>query len=147
MNLLSITHSVLAIVLCMMGTFSCDQPGTYVTSDYCMNTPNIWLYRALLFFSAYCLVDLCLTIFVVRDHKAQMVNYFHHILGIAGSSAGIIGGGYLTVIASVSLVTEFSTPFVNVRAILYDHQVRSGPVYACNGIVMTLVFFLSRVVF
>ena len=146
-NLLAITHSVIVSILCIIGIFSCDQPGTYVSSDYCMNTPNIWLYRSLLFFSAYCFVDLCLCILMIRDHKAQMENYFHHILGIAGSSAGIIGGGYLAVIASVSLVTEFSTPFVNLRAILYDHQIKSGPLYVWNGIVMTLMFFLARVVF
>ncbi len=146
-NLLGISHAVMVSIICLIGTFSCDQQGTYVTSDYCMNTPNIWLYRSLIFFSAYCLVDGCLCIFMIKNHGANMEVYFHHILGIAGSSVGIIGGGYLTVTASVSLVTEFSTPFVNIRALLYDHQIKTGSVYILNGLTMTLMFFLCRVLF
>lgn len=144
-NLLAITHSVLVFILMLIGVFNCE--GTFVTSDYCLNTPNIWLYRALLFCTAYFIVDLLVIIFLIGDHKAQMENYFHHTLGIAGACAGIFGGGYVTLIASTTLITELSTPFVNLRAILYNHEIKSGPVYMWNGIILTLMFFLARIVF
>jgi len=133
--------------MCIIGIFSCDQPGTFATNDYCLVTPNIWLYRCLIFFTAYCVVDGLVGLLFIRDHKAYMEMYFHHVLGIAGSSCGFFGGGYLTVISSVSFITEFSTPFVNIRSLLYDHDIKSGSLYAVNGTLMTLMFFLCRIVF
>ena len=73
--------------------------------------------------------------------------YFHHFLAILGSIAGIYGGGYMAVTASVSLITEFSTPFVNIRSILYDLKETSGTIYIINGLMMTISFFLCRCIF
>lgn len=74
-------------------------------------------------------------------------NYLHHMLGIVGSVIGMYGGGYLLVTASVSALTEVSTPFVNVRAMLYDLKMGSSSIYAVNGLFMTLFFFIFRCVF
>jgi len=143
----SIAHSVIVLIMCLITIFSCDQPGTFVTNDYCLVTPNIWHYRCLIFFFTYCLVDTLVLLFVIKNHKANKEAYFHHVLGILGSILSSYCGGWTTVGAAVNLVTEFSTPFVNIRSLLYDLNIRSGLVYTLNGVTMTLVFFLCRVVF
>jgi|LauGreDrversion4_2_1035121.scaffolds.fasta_scaffold268997_2 hypothetical protein len=73
--------------------------------------------------------------------------YFHHILGIFGSLLGIFGDSYLLVIAAISCITELSTPFVNIRSMLYDLGIKQGPMYTINGALMTLTFFVCRCVF
>lgn len=53
----------------------------------------------------------------------------------------------MAVAASVSLVTEFSTPFINLRSIMVAFKETNSPVYIYNGLVMTVSFFIVRVVF
>ena len=42
---------------------------TFATDDYCLENPNLWMYRTLIFFCAYCTVDLLLCLILVNDHK------------------------------------------------------------------------------
>ena len=44
--------------------------------------------------------------------------YFRYALGVVGACCGISQGGYVAVVWSVSLITEFSTPFINLRSIM-----------------------------
>jgi len=41
-------------------------------------------------------------------------------------------------------MTEFSTPFVNMRYLLHTHKRSSSTLYVINGLTMTFVFFLVR---
>ena len=50
-------------------------------------------------------------------------------------------------VSSVQLITELSTPFVNTRFLLYFHKKTSSSLYLYNGLMMTLTFFVSRIVF
>ena len=73
--------------------------------------------------------------------------YFRYALGVLGAFFGIYCGGYVAVAASVNLVTEFSTPLINLRSILLTFKETNGPVYIYNGFFMTLSFFIVRCVF
>ena len=50
-------------------------------------------------------------------------------------------------ICQVTAITEFATIFVDLRVILAYHKLQSSTLYAINGLVMTVQFFLFRVVY
>ena len=60
---------------------------------------------------------------------------------------GIYVGGFLGSTSQLTWITEFSTPFVNLRWLLAFHELDSGIVYKLNGILMTAVFFVFRMIF
>lgn len=79
---------------------------------------------------------------------ALMIQTFlHHALAITGCSLGIYIGGFLGSASQLTWFTEISTPFVNFRALLAYHKLNNTRLYALNGIIMTAVFFLGRVIF
>ena len=45
------------------------------------------------------------------------------------------------------MITESSTFNVNIRQLLVFHELTSSTLYLVNGLMMTLVFFLVRIVF
>ena len=53
----------------------------------------------------------------------------------------------LLTLGCISLMTEVSTPFVSLRALLDMHKMKDSKLYLVNGVLMTLSFFLFRVVF
>lgn len=68
------SHAILIVILCVRGIFSCESSSdgylkTFATDDYCLENPNLWMYRTLIFFCAYCTVDLLLCLILVNDHK------------------------------------------------------------------------------
>ncbi len=117
-------------------------------NETCFQTPNEWHYMGIKFFVAYCIIDGVNCAFIQRDFSKGMIQtYFHHTMGIIGCYLALRLQGYLAVGCSVSLLTEASTPFVNLRAILYDFKETNGSLYVNNCILMTLSFFLVRCVF
>ena len=64
-----------------------------------------------------------------------------------GSFVGIYVGRYFGPISNVTLITEFTTTFVNIRWLLYFHGKTSSKAYLYNGYVMTASFFVVRVLF
>ena len=50
-------------------------------------------------------------------------------------------------ICHLTVMTELSTPFVNLRAILAQHKMTNTKLYSINGIMMALMFFLFRMCF
>jgi len=147
--ILGTVHAIAIMGICFLAIYSCEEQGqTFANNETCFTTPNIWNYRVLTFFCAYCTVDLFNAAVIQRDFSSGTAQtYFHHILGIVGCIFGIYFGGFLTVTSSVSAITEMSTPFVNFRYMLYDLEIRTGSLYLVNGTLMTLSFFIFRVVF
>jgi len=71
----------------------------------------------------------------------------HHFAGIVGALASIHLDGYFGSIAHLTMFTEISTNNVNFRVLLTLCGLGDHPLYAVNGILMTLVFFVVRVLF
>lgn len=126
------------------GTFG----NTYINNDYCVDNPSLLQSYGVLFFLAYLTVDLYLCLFLIKDTSSGMLqNYVHHALGICGTVAGILCGRMILTLSCATLLTEFSTPFVSLRALLSIHKKTSTTLYLVNGLLMTLSFFVCRVLF
>ena len=61
--------------------------------------------------------------------------------------SGLIVGRMILTLSNATCVTEFSTPFVSLRALLSMHKKTSGTLYIINGLLMTFSFLLIRVIF
>lgn len=71
-------------------------------------------------------------------------NFLHHVAMIAGILFCLHYGIFLF-FAHYRFLSEFSTPFVNWRAILYETGDKKSRQYAVVAISMTISFFLCRV--
>lgn len=93
--------------------------------------------------------DLVSCMVLVRDlcSKAALQNYLHHALAIFGAFTGIYIGRFFGSFSNVTLATEVTTMFVNLRWLLHYHNKSTTSAYRVNGYVMTSSFFLVRCVF
>jgi hypothetical protein len=76
-----------------------------------------------------------------------MENYIHHAIGVIGTLSAMIVGRMILSLSNATCMTELSTPFVSLRAILSMHKKTDGTLYLINGLLMTLSFFVFRCVF
>ena len=117
-------------------------------NDYCVDHGNWWQCFSTVFFVAYLTVDFVLCYFFICDQSPGAAqNYLHHVLGLIGTVSGLFAGRMLLTLGSISLMTEVSTPFVSLRALLDMHKMKDSKLYLVNGILMTLSFFVFRVIF
>lgn len=140
------------------GLMNCDLPAsepdqshlafgnTAFRHEYCMTHPNDAQLVLNFVMIAIMVYDLLVQVIFVRDFKSSgaLSNYFHHVLVIWGCSSGLGLGRYWLVLGNISLMSEASTPFVNIRYLLHTHKKASGSAYFYNGLVMTGTFFLVR---
>ena len=78
---------------------------------------------------------------------ALMQTYIHHLLGIGGCVTATYVGGFFGSISQLTIITELSTPFVNLRWILAKHKLEKSSLYIAVALMMTLSFFVLRVCF
>ena len=52
---------------------------------------------------------------------------------------------YFKFYLACALIMESSTPFVSMRAILYNLNLRHSWIYVVNGLIMVIIFFLCRI--
>jgi hypothetical protein len=96
----------------------------------------------------YLTVDFFLCYFLIADTSAGMMqNYFHHAVGIGGTVVSLIVGRMILTLSNATCITEMSTPFVSLRALLYMHHKTDTTLYLINGLMMTVIFFIFRVCF
>ena len=69
----------------------------------------------------------------------------HHAIGLSGIVITTQTSGFFGSICQITLITELSTPFVNMRTILAYHKQEKSYLYIFNGIMMTVSFFFLRV--
>ncbi|XP_078571533.1 TLC domain-containing protein 4-B-like [Branchiostoma floridae x Branchiostoma japonicum] len=77
----------------------------------------------------------------LRDWKMVL----HHSIAV-WACHNVIAGPTLQYFVNLTLLTELSTPFVNMRLILHTLGHRHSLLYKVNGVAMLVVFFLCRVV-
>ena len=94
----------------------------------------------------YLIYDIIFCTFVFKKDALMMQTYGHHLAGIVGALASIQLDGYYGSIAHLTMFTEISTINVNIRVLLTLIGLGDGLLYAVNGIMMTVVFFVSRVI-
>ena len=64
-----------------------------------------------------------------------------------GSLMSLKMGGFFGSICHLSYITEISTVFLNIRAMMADHKLTDNVLYYLNGLVLTWAFFVFRVCF
>lgn len=155
----SIIHALALICLNFYASFQCDPPTAYrspegtffgntvYTNEWCVDNCNWWECFTVSVFMAYLTVDFFVCYYLIDDQSAgAFENYFHHFIGLVGSMCAFIVGRSIMTLSSATCVTELSTPFVSLRALLSGHK-KTGMVYIVNGLLMTFGFFIFRCVF
>jgi hypothetical protein len=115
-------------------------------NDWCLDNPNMADVYPLMYFLGYLIHDCLVCLFLIKDTKspAARQNLLHHFLTLLGCLGNLYIGRYVTTISCASLITELSTPFINLRWFLATHKNTESWVYFLNGITFTLVFFIVR---
>ena len=119
-----------------------------MTNDFCVDNGNWWECITIAIFTAYLTVDFIVCLVLIADNSPGMMqNYLHHALGISGTLSAFIVGRMILTLSCATCITEFSTPFVSIRALLSFHKKTNGTLYMVNGLLMTFSFFICRCCF
>lgn len=98
------------------------------------------------YFATYMIFDLASMVFMQRDFGPKTYSTFaHHIVGLAGSYYDTKLGLFFGVTGALNYLTEISTVNVNLRYLLHFHERSSTLLYIINGLLMTFLFGISRV--
>merc|ERR1712232_210072 len=102
-----------------------------------------------MYFLGYLIWDTIACVYFIGDvtSGASQQNLLHHAIGILGCVANLYVGTYVTTMSCTSMITEISTPFINLRWFLATHKMTDGTLYFVNGLTFTLLFFVFRNVF
>ena len=84
---------------------------------------------------------------VLKPGSDEFEQFIHHLFCIYGSLVAISCGRFIGVVMSASLLTEFSTPSVNVWWLLSIHKKTDSKLYEYNAYALFTTFFLFRIVY
>lgn len=128
-------HALTLLVLQSIATFQCKPPAkfanpndgflsnTVYTNDWCVDNGNWWECACTLVFMAYLFVDFAVCLCLMQDNSVGMMqNYLHHTLGVVGTVTCMTVGRMILTLSNITCITEFSTPFVSMRAVLSMHK-------------------------
>lgn len=88
--------------------------------------------------------DLLLSLAYNNQWPGWQANVVHHVTGLACWYL-MTDGGFGHSIAVCATMTEITTPFINQRFFLDKANMKDGMLYVVNGLLMTLLWFLFRV--
>jgi hypothetical protein len=156
----SIVHAVMLMIMSIIGMFSCDPPeafksktggafdDTCITNDWCVDNANKYEIIVVVFFIGYLSVDFITCIFFIQDlSSAMMETYIHHAIGIVGTITSLIVGRMILTLSNISCLTEVSTPFIGLAALMRIHKKSGTTCYMITGLTMTFSFGICRCVF
>ena len=95
-------------------------------------------------FLAWLTSDLVMSLYYNSKWAGWFPNLLHHVAGI-NFWYHMTDGGFAHNIGSCAVLIEATTPFVNQRFFFEKAGMKSSPLYVINGIAMTLLWFLLRV--
>ena len=72
---------------------------------------------------------------------------FHHLVSLFGISVALYVGGLIGSISHLTLITEGSTFFVNLRSLMVYHKYETSMLYTLNGFFMAVSFAIFRIWF
>lgn len=146
-------NSTLAIVSSYHGLFFTCKGGNaplnnIFTNDECMMDLDISQKYGLTMIAAYFTYDFLYCLLIIRNNdKLMLQTYMHHVLGLIGSYSSIHLGSFIGNTGHCTLLTEFSTLFVNFRVFLAYHDWKDNPVYMFNGFMILFSFLIFRMLF
>lgn len=157
---MSIVHAVILMFLCVVATLKCDPPelfkiknggflaNTCFQNDWCVDNGNKWELITVCFFAGYLTVDFYNCAVLIGDFSSGSIqNFVHHLIGLLGTASSLVTGRMILTLSNITCLTELSTPFVSMRAILHMHKKSTSTIYIINGLMMTGSFGLCRCLF
>ena len=102
--------------------------------------------KLLVLIVSYMVYDVTVILACMTEYSTPVKqSIFHHFLSAYGAIVGIFCGRFLGVVASATVLTEASTPFVNIRELLHFHKDTNTLLYSVNAIAMIVSFFVFRI--
>lgn len=95
-------------------------------------------------FVAYLAYDLTNTLFWNRRWSGWVSNTIHHAMGIV-CWVTIETRGVAHVLGVTAVMTELTTPFINLRWFLHETGLKESRLYIANGLLMTALWFVVRI--
>ncbi|XP_078621464.1 TLC domain-containing protein 4-B-like isoform X1 [Branchiostoma floridae x Branchiostoma japonicum] len=138
-----ITNSVMALVHSVvvggMSAYVFMYPGDVLPTTFWYDSAAVR--HTACIFLGYTVAD----ILVMATHPAQydLMMLVHHLMGVFGSMAGTVNP-ILPYYSNLVCLQEFSSPFINMRIILYELGQKTSLLYKLNGVLMLVVFFTCR---
>ena len=133
--ILSMINAVFTSGMAIPVSMKCDPPAghrndevflgnTYFRNSWCVDNPHIYEALFVRVFTGYLITDFYVQIVLLKDWKSSggQQNIFHHFVSISMATGSLFLSGYFLPTGTVSLLTELSTPFVNMRWFLYTHK-------------------------
>ena len=151
-RLVAILHAFLVTFIAFHASFfSCDSNLTIFQDDLCRLEPKNYHALSALLTIGYLLFDLLAT--SLFNHQSNLLTYqtyAHHIAGITAFYFSLIvkpfGSPYLMG-ALANQFTEISTPFMNIRQLLYVHSMNDSVIATLNTVMFAVTFFIGRLLF
>lgn len=152
-RVVAIIHAALVTALAYYGMVSyCEEPSKNIlTSRKCLTTPRVYHLLSAVVTIGYLSFDLVMTLaFNHESNKLTYQTYLHHVAGITAFSTALIlrvqGSPYLMG-AIANQFTEISTPFMNLRQLLYTHKLENSLLATVNKLLFAFSFLGLRLVF
>ena len=155
--MISTVNAIYCVALFITSVSSCEPPekysksniklgNTFLRNDWCLDNPNIQEVRVTMYFLGYLIHDTLVVLFLIKDTKsaASRQILLHHFVAAIGCAGNLLIGRYVTTISCAFMLTELSTPFINLRWFLATHNKTDSVLYFWNGITFTFVFFVAR---
>lgn len=140
----STINALITVFFSIIGMFECPDGNLY-TEVKCTYHWGRWYLFASTIILSYVLHDIIVIVLFVRKFDGGNISaLIHHFMVIIGSSGSLYLGLMNTTIASAALITEISTPFTNLRALMAMHGLQKSHWMKIIGTLFMVSFFLSR---
>ena len=120
------THHIMCVVLATYNFMNprCENTKSFswFTDEACMVTMDKRHVYIAAFTGGYLIYDgLVLILYVGASDALAWQTFFHHVIGTSGLFVGVMAGYGAPGIANLSVLSEFSTIFLNYRSMFNDH--------------------------
>eukprot|EP00924_Labyrinthula_sp_SR-Ha-C_P013453 maker-scaffold_5-snap-gene-3.40-mRNA-1 protein AED:0.00 eAED:0.00 QI:158/1/1/1/0/0/2/1068/265 len=145
----SVVSTIHAIIISLFAAkivfFNTEQPNFSSLHGSNIFTKSSESSIAITIFLGYLLSDLLLAIYFRNKWSGWIANIVHHIAIIIVWGQFYYGnfGHYF---ATISYFLEITTPFVNQRWFFYESGMKSYQIYFYNGLLLTFLWFCTRIV-
>ena len=149
-RVVAIIHATLVTIFSYYGMFHmCD--ANFFTSETCRHTPKVFHVLSAIFTIGYLLQDLIvITLFKHDNTTLTYQTYAHHYAGIIAFYFSLVLrplGSPILLGAIANQFTEISTPFMNIRQLLYYHKANDSILGTINSLFFAGTFFFCRLLF
>ena len=139
----SLVSSIHAVVISVMAFQAlAETPALYSSSDLMLVTPQTTITFKV--FWGYILQDTLGSIYYNSKWSGWQANLIHHLAAML-CWGQLLDGGFAHFMGLIGIISEITTPFVNLRWFLHKAGLKDTTLYLLNGLTMTLLWFIIRI--